>query len=53
MEYCVNFLNLKNNVCKIVGCFKKDVNSKIEHNIYTLKQYKKFIKQCDNLKDKI
>lgn len=52
-EYCVKFYNLKSNVCKDVGCFKKDVNSKIEHNIYTLKEYKKFIRNCDELKYKV
>lgn len=53
LEYCVNFLDLDKNVCKIVGCFKKNINSKIEHKIYNHKEFKKFIKQIKYYPDKI
>lgn len=52
LEYCVYFLGLRCNICKIVGCFKKNINSQIEHNIYTLRQFKKFLRHCDTLRKK-
>ena len=46
-EYCIMFHNLQYNVAKKVGQFKLK-NEKVKHNIYTLKEFKKFIKCVDN-----
>lgn len=47
LDYCITFFNLKYNVAKRVGPFKIK-NEKTIHNIYTIKQFKKFIKNVDN-----
>lgn len=46
-EYCVLFLNLESNICRKVGNFKLH-NIKVEHDFYTLKEFKKFIRGFDN-----
>lgn len=47
-EYCVLFLDLKINIARKVGSFKKR-NIKVEHDFYTLKEFKHFIKGFNNI----
>lgn len=47
-EYLIKFKNLEKNIAKEVGCFKKSLETKIEHNYYNRKEFKKFIKNVDN-----
>ncbi len=47
-EYCVLFLDIKCNITKKVGNFKMQ-NIKVEHDFYTLKEFKHFIKGFDNI----
>lgn len=46
-NYCCNFLNLNKNVAKIVGNFKNINNETPKSDYYTIKEFKKFIKQVD------
>ena len=46
-EYCIMFHNLQYNVAKKVGQFKLK-NEKVKHSIYTLEEFKRFIKNVDN-----
>lgn len=47
-EYCILFYGLEYNVAKRVGQFKLK-NIKTEHDFYTLKEFKHFIKFVDNM----
>ena len=42
-EYCVLFLNMKVNVARKVGSFKKHY-IKVEHDFYTLNEFKHLLK---------
>ena len=46
-DYCINFLDLKINIARKVGQFRLK-NIKIEHDFYTLNDFRKFIKCFDN-----
>ena len=46
-EYCILFHSLDSNIAKRVGNFKLK-NVKIEHDFYTLNEFKKFIKCVDD-----
>lgn len=46
-EYCMIFYGLNVNIAKRVGPFKKK-NEKTKHRIYTLKEFKHFIKYVNN-----
>lgn len=50
LEYCINFQGLNKNIAKQIGFFKNEIVDTISHNIYTPKQFSKFINQE---KDKI
>lgn len=47
LDYCMNFLDLKSNIARKVGNFKND-NYKTKNDFYTIKEFKKFIKNVDN-----
>ena len=47
LDYCINFLNLKENVARKVGNFNNN-NSITKNDFYTIKEFKKFIKYVDN-----
>lgn len=47
INYCMLYHNLKSNFVKKVGMFKLK-NEKSKFDFYTLKEFKKFIKQVDN-----
>ena len=47
-EYCVLFLDLKCNIAKKAGNFRM-LNIKVEHDFYTLNEFKHFIKGFDNV----
>lgn len=46
-NYLVSFYNLPNNIIKKVGCFKFKNRKCKEHDFYTLKEFKSFIKCVD------
>ena len=46
-DYCILFLNLDHNIAKKVGNFRL-CSKKVEHDFYTLKEFKKFIGGFDN-----
>ena len=52
LEYCIKFHGLNKNIAKQVGCIKSE-NCIISHNIYTPKQFKKFIKNVFDIVYKI
>lgn len=47
-NYCITYHGLQKNIAKIVGNFKMK-NVKIKRDYYTLKEYKQFIKNVDNI----
>lgn len=47
-EYCVLFLGLECNIAKKAGNFRMN-NIKVEHDFYTLNEFKVFIKGFDNI----
>lgn len=48
LDYCINFLDLNKNVAKNVGNFNKNFNITSKNDYYTLREFKKFIKNVDN-----
>lgn len=48
LDYCVNNLNLEKNYLREIGCFKKKLE-KSKSDFYTLKEFKLFIKNFDNI----
>lgn len=47
LNYCIKYYGIKNNVCSIVGCFKKKNIKPKEEDFYTYKEFKQFIKYVD------
>lgn len=47
LDYCINFLNLKENIARKVGNFNNN-DSIAKNDFYTIKEFKKFIKNVDN-----
>lgn len=48
VDYCVLYSYLKDNVVRLVGPFKKKVEIKKEHTVYSLSQFRKFRRYIDN-----
>lgn len=46
-EFCILYLGMKQNIASKVGPFKLG-NKTVTHDFYTLKEYKRFIKNVDN-----